>query len=125
MPESRGKLQNLGRVDEEEVMRIISTHGVKCSPDDPVPNTILKGKLNLFVSIWTKLINLSLSESSIEGLKDAVLIPLIKEINDNVDTDAFKNYRPVSNLLFDEKLIERVVHIKLQKHTRLLAAQRP
>ena len=33
-----------------------------------------------------------------------------------MDTDNLKNYRPVSNLLFLGKLIERVVGIRLNKH---------
>ena len=31
------------------------------------------------------------------------------------DTDNFKNYRPVSNLMFVSKLIERVVDIRLRE----------
>ena len=42
-------------------------------------------------------------------LKSAVIRPLIKELDDFVDTDVLKNYRPVSNLLFLEKLIELVL----------------
>ena len=51
-----------------------------------------------------------------DGLKSAVLLPLIKELNSTVDTDNFKNYRPVSNLLFISKLIERVVQRRLEQH---------
>ena len=116
MSASHGKLFDLGSITEDEVKEIISTHGIKCSPDDPAPINLLQNHLDLFVPIWTKLINLSLSEGSMEGLKSAVLIPLIKEINDTVDAEVLKNYRPVSNLLLVEKLIERVVRIKLEKH---------
>ena len=116
MPNSNGTLLDFGSVTEDEVTEIISSHGIKCSPDDPVPLNLVKDHLNLFVPIWTKLINLSLSEGSIEGLKNAVVLPLIKEINDTVDVDTLKNYRPVSNLLLVEKLIERIVHVKLEKH---------
>ena len=42
-------------------------------------------------------------------LKNAVVIPLIKELNALTDTENFKNYRPVSNLLFVRKSIERIV----------------
>ena len=116
MSSSPGKLFDLGSVTEDEVKEIISTHGIKCSPDDPAPINLIQSHLDLFIPIWTKLINLSLSEGSMEGLKSAVLIPLIKEINDTVDADVLKNYRPVSNLHLVGKLIERVVHIKLEKH---------
>ena len=48
--------------------------------------------------------------------KNAVIAPLIKEMDGIMDKDVFKNYRPVSNLLFVGKLIERVVSTRLNKH---------
>ena len=50
-----------------------------------------------------------------EGLKNEIVIPLIKELNALTDTDNFKNYRPVSNLLNVCKLMERVVARRLQE----------
>ena len=49
-------------------------------------------------------------------LKNAVVIPLIKEMDGLMDKDTLKNYRPVSNLLFVGKIIERVVSTQLNKH---------
>ena len=49
-------------------------------------------------------------------LKSAIIIPLIKELDGLVDSDVYTNYRPVSNLMFLEKLIERIVSIRLNKH---------
>ena len=49
-------------------------------------------------------------------LKSAIVLPLIKEIDDAIDDDVLKNYRPVSNLIFLAKLIERIVSIRLKKH---------
>ena len=52
-----------------------------------------------------------------DGLKSAVIIiPLIKDLGSLVDKEIYKNYRPVSNLLFLGKLIERVVDIRLDNH---------
>ena len=45
-----------------------------------------------------------------------MILPLIKELNAMTDTDEYKNYRPISNLLFIGKLVERVVDIRLQEH---------
>ena len=101
---------------EEEITKIIKSHGINCSPGDPVPLLLLKNNLNLFIPIWTDLVNLSLDQGSIECLKSAILIPLIKELDELVDTEVLKNYRPVSNLLFLSKLIERVVAIRLESH---------
>ena len=50
------------------------------------------------------------------SLKSAVILPLIKELTSSTDIDDYKNYRPVSNLIFISKLIERVVDIRLQEH---------
>ena len=54
-----------------------------------------------------------------DGAKSAVIQPLIKELNSMTNTDEYKNYRPVSNLVFIGKLIERVVDIRLQEHLDL------
>ena len=62
------------------------------------------------------LVNLSLVQGSMECLKGAILNPLIKESDQLIDKDTLKNYRPVSNLLFLSKLIERVVAIRLDNH---------
>ena len=54
------------------------------------------------------LVNCSLNSGSIEGAKLAHLTPLIKA--------DLKNYRPISNLFFIGKLIERVVLKRLNDH---------
>ena len=51
-----------------------------------------------------------------DGMVNAVVLPLIKELNSLVDTDNYKNYRHVSNLVFIGKLIERVVQTRLNQH---------
>ena len=50
-----------------------------------------------------------------ESLKSAVVLPLIKDLSSLVDTEKYKNYRPVSNLVFVSKLIERTVQIRLEQ----------
>ncbi len=99
-----------------EIHQIILTHGIKCSHEDPMPASVLKNNIDLFLPIWTKLVNMSLAQGSMECLKDAILIPFIKELDHLVDKNNLKNYRPVSNLLFVGKLIERVVSVRLEKH---------
>ena len=51
-----------------------------------------------------------------EALKNAILIPLIKDLEGHMDKDELKNYRPVSNLLFVGKLIEQVFSMQLNQH---------
>ena len=51
-----------------------------------------------------------------ECLKNGVLVPLIKHLDDLTDKDSEKNYRPVTNLQFVGKLIERMVKKRLDEH---------
>ena len=100
---------------EDEIRSIIMTHGINCSPLDPVPADLLKESLDTFIPIWTDIVNLSLSQGSIDSLKIAVIVPLLKELDHLIDADNLKNYRPVSNLVSRGKLIERVVTLRLDK----------
>ena len=59
--------------------------------------------------------NLSLSTSHVPAtLKLALIVPLIKKLL--LDPEVLKNFRPVSNLTFISKLIERVVALRINEH---------
>ena len=47
--------------------------------------------------------------------KYAIVKPLLKK--PNLDKDELKNYRPVSNLHFISKVIEKLVAMRLEEHT--------
>ena len=49
---------------------------------------------------------LSLSQGNMDCLTNAVLLPLIKELDNLIDADVLKDYRPVSNLVYLSKPIE-------------------
>ena len=91
-------------------------HGVKCSSEDPAPAPVLIKHLDTLLPIWVEIVNLSLEAGSMDHLKSAVILPLIKELTSTTDIENLKNYRPVSNLVFISKLVERVVDIRLQQH---------
>ena len=79
---------------------------------DPLPTHLLKDHLDLLVPAITKLINCSLSSGIVPSkFKQALITPLIKilPLNPNI----LKNYRPVSNLSFFSKVLERVVLTRL------------
>ncbi len=58
--------------------------------------------------IITKIINLSLSKGIMpEDFKNANLLPLVKKIQ--LDVEILKNFRPISNLAYISKLIEKIV----------------
>ena len=47
-------------------------------------------------------------------LKSAIVLLLLKK--QNLDSESFKNYRPVSNLPFLSKVIEKVMACRLLEH---------
>ena len=58
---------------------------------------------------------MSLRESIIhKSLKTALIRPLLKKTG--LDSDILKNYRPVSNLTFISKVIEKVISGRLNEH---------
>ena len=70
-----------------------------------------------------RVINLSLSSGLLpKELKVALLSPILKKLN--ADFEQFSNFRPVSNLKFLSKLIEKTVFVQLNSclgenvHTR-------
>ena len=109
------KLSEFEPATLEEITEIAKSYGIKCSPEDPVPATLLSSNIDLFAPYWLEIVNLSLAVGSMDKLKEAVLNPLIKELNSLTDTEKY-NYRPVSNLVFVSKLIERVVQKRLEQH---------
>ena len=108
------KLDKFEPVDEEELKEIVSEFGIKTSTEDPLPAKFLKLVINEALPILTKLVNQSLREGSMEGVKLSVLDPLLKKLG--LDVDVYKNFRPVNNLVFFSKLIERVVKKRLNGH---------
>ena len=89
---------------------------MSCSPEDPVPVKLLNEHLDTFIPYWVELVNLSLTTGSMDCLTSAVIIPLLKEADGIVDTELYPNFRPISNLIFLSKLIERCVAVRLNTH---------
>ena len=112
----KNALYAYGPTTEDELRSIIQSYGINCSPEDPIPVSLLKPNADLFIPIWVDIVNLSLSQGNMDCLTNAVLLPLIKELDSLIDADVLKNYRPVSNLVFLRKLIERVVVIRIESH---------
>ena len=93
---------------ETEVRKIIRESASKSCSLDPIPTGLLKDCLETLLPVITKIVNLSLSECVMpENLKEAILSPILKKAL--LDSELLKNFRPVSNLPFISKVIERVV----------------
>jgi len=97
-----------------ELEDIIKESGINCSPNDCLPHDLVKDNITSLLHVWVDLVNQSLSSGSMDGVKLADVIPLVKD--ESQDPNILKNYRPVSNLTFLGKLIERVVLRRLNEH---------
>ena len=79
---------------------------------DPLLTWLLKDCVTILGPYITNIINISLSTGVFpKPWKDALISPLLKKAY--LDEVAPANFRPVSNLLFLSKLLERVVHRQL------------
>ena len=96
---------------------MIQKYGVKTCFEDPIPSQLFMSSLDITLPVVVKLINKSLSEGSIDGVNWSVLDPLLKKVG--LDSDIYKHYRPVNNLVFISKLTERVVGNRMDDHMDL------
>ena len=108
------KLTEFRVVTEEEVKKLIQKNGIKTSMEDPIPSKLMKPSLDVVLPVLTQLVNQSLKEGSMNGIKESVLDPLLKKAG--LDVDEKKNFRPVNNLLYLSKLTERAVAEQLDDH---------
>ena len=98
----------------DELREIIRETSVKSSNLDPFPGNLTKEYIDCLLPVWCQLVNLSLTTGSIDGIKTAEITPIFKA--HGLDQEKLSNYRPISNLSFVGKLIERVVLKRLNTH---------
>ena len=88
------------------VKSLIHNSTLKSCPLDPMPSRSVS-RCDALLPIITMIINKSLEAGHFpESWKEAVVCPLLKKPGLDI---IFKNFRPVSNLAFLSKLIEKVV----------------
>ena len=114
-PDANTPFSNFTPVSEDEVRKIIVSSPCKSCSLDPWPTFLLKDCLDIIIIPITKLMNMCLSHGVFPAqFKTAVVTPLIKK--PTLSKNDMKNYRPVSNLNFLSKLLERLVVKQLQDH---------
>ena len=95
-------------VEEEEMISVIKSMSTKHCDLDPLPTSVVKECVRELSPVLTAMVNQSLQKSSVaETLQKALVFPTIK--NPYGDREALTNYRPVSNIPFLSKLLEKVV----------------
>ena len=103
----------------ESLIKIIRACPSKSCSLDPIPTSLLKDPeiLNALLPTIANLVNCSLSSSTVpKQLKTAQIKPSLKK--PGLDITDQKNYRPISNLPFLAKLLEKVVALHLKEHLK-------
>ena len=107
-------LLSLPPVTEDEVISIINAMKTKTCETDPIPTDLFKKIVPLIIEIITKLINKSLTEEAFPiHWKTAIIHPLLKKPGLELIAS---NYRPVSNLPFLSKVVEKIVLTRFNDH---------
>jgi hypothetical protein len=101
----------------EDIRKLILKANPTTSALDPAPTKFVLEFLETLLPVFERMINLSLSSGIVpRSFKTASVIPLLKK--PGLDPDGLGNYRPVSNLPFASKLLERAVAEQLNEHLR-------
>ena len=102
---------NFRLVSSMKISDLISSK-VESYDVDPVPAPVLRSCLSVLTPVITEVVNRSLTTGCVsQCLKTAQIRPLLKK--SNLKSESFKSFRPVSNLLFISKVIEKIVCFQL------------
>jgi hypothetical protein len=100
---------------EAEVARILTGAPSKSCSSDPMPTWLLKKVIPQLTPVITAIINKSLGTAIVpRTFKHAVVRPLLKK--PGLDPNNKKHYRPVSNLPFIAKCLEKIVCSRINDH---------
>jgi hypothetical protein len=109
------RLSEFDQVTEDDVRGLIQGCATKSCLLDPLPTWFLKENISVFIPVITCIINTSISTGVFpSSLKQAVIIPLIKK--QTLNPNELKSYRPVANIQFLSKLIEKHVVSNINNH---------
>src|SRR5882757_5198904 len=108
----------------EEITSAISKSSNASCILDPIPTHLLKSCLPALILPITNIVNLSLSEGIFpDAFKNAIVKPLYKK--HSLPHEELSSYRPISNLNFISKIIERIIHTRICNHLKTFPSLSP
>ena len=99
-------------MDVEKLLK--STHFKASTIIDNTTPYLPKQNMKYFLIIITNLVNAVLNTQIFRCPLNTIITPILK--NHSLDTTITKHYRPISNLPFFSKLLERVIAAHINKH---------
>jgi hypothetical protein len=101
-------------VTQDEVRKLVSASATKHCELDSFPTMLLKQTLDEVVPVLERIINLSLENGLfIQSWKEAIVKPLLKKAGMKLE---LKSYRPVSNLKYISKLVEKAAFNQINSY---------
>ena len=98
-----------------EIRKIIISSSNSSCLLDVIPTALLKSCIDILAEPITKMVNISLLEGAFpHSFKNASVRPLLKKFN--LPKEELNNYRPISNLSFLSKILERIIFDRMTKH---------
>ena len=108
-------LRSFEAVSEKQVAQIIKNSSTTTCNLDAIPTCLLKKCCDDLVPVITSIINKSFQAGCFpEALKQCNICPLIKDRK--LDSEELKNYRPIANLKFLAKTVERAAAQQLRSY---------
>ena len=102
-------------VTQTDIEKILKEMSLKSCDLDPIPASVLGKCIPQLLPFITDIINTSLTTGVFPAdLKKAIVRPLLKK--HNLDHNNLSNYRPVSNIPFMSKLLEKAALLQLNSH---------
>jgi hypothetical protein len=97
------------------VERVIRASASKTCELDPAPSFLVKDFLDVILPFVARMCNTSIQEGSLPASqKRAIVTPALKK--HDLDCTDVKNYRPISNLTFMSKIVEKLVLAQLSTY---------
>ena len=112
---SRSNLSTFKPVTEPELLKIIQNMPNKSCDIDVLPMWLFKECVPELKDLILSIVNMSLTNGIFpSSLKNAMIRPSLKKVG--LDPDVLKNYRPISNLSYISKIIEKCVHQQMTSY---------
>ncbi|CAB4028471.1 Hypothetical predicted protein [Paramuricea clavata] len=103
------------KVSENYVKNIIKQSKPKSCMLDPAPTNVIKQLVDILAGPLTRIINTSLTSGIFpSSLKKGVILPSFKRLE--LDFNMYSSYRPITNVAFLSKTLERVVSTQMTSY---------